>query len=327
MKVGRYLARYFKDVLSTEEIKEWADLHRQENADYEIQWASTQEEIEYVYTHGPRSCMSGGASDYSTGGIHPSRVYAGGGTKIAYLKKRDRIVARTVVNIEEKQFVSIYGDSDVLETLLEEAGYEWGSLEGCNLLLIKTDSGRIVMPYLDGDCDRYDVIDDSYILVCDGGDYCADTTNGLSDAHNTRYCSCCDDHYDEDEGSYVESYGDWVCDSCIDVDFIYATADDGTDVLVINDEDVVSTEDGKVFVDHDAAYENDYSQCVYDGDWYPTSDMVEDVDGDIIHRDNAIMFIDSDGDERYATKNCRDDYYEHDGVLYEEPQEEDEDED
>jgi hypothetical protein len=55
---GRYLTRYFGDVLTSSEIAKFAALYCAQFEDIELKVTQDADEIERVYTNGPSSCMS-----------------------------------------------------------------------------------------------------------------------------------------------------------------------------------------------------------------------------------------------------------------------------
>jgi len=329
IKVGRYLNRYFSDVLSADEIKVWANLHRKENVDYELKFAETEEEIEFVYETGPNSCMSGPACSFEeTKGIHPARVYAGPDTKIAYIERNGNITARCVV-IEKgsrKEYInSIYGDGDVLRDYLEDAGYESSDdgLEDCRLLLLKNSNNNVIMPYLDGYTTNYD-IGTKYITVTNNGGYCAESTNGMGGDYQSCFCEYCDESYEEGSGDYLSSVGVWVCDNCQGESFTEALDIYGDYTLCPN-EDIVEAYDGTLFKDWSAAYENEYYECEETERLYPVAGMVETSNGWVC-TESSIEVVDTDGTTYYDMKSNASDYYFHEGKYYEsDPTEEEED--
>ena len=121
--VNTYLLTYYPD-LSTDERRKlvWEFCGINPTEGFSItQDANT---IRFVYENGPRSCMSGKASDYYCSPRHPAEAYAGPDLAVAYIKENDRVVARTVVYPEKKIYcMSIYGDHAKLQTALDLNGY------------------------------------------------------------------------------------------------------------------------------------------------------------------------------------------------------------
>src|SRR3546814_13884687 len=79
---------------------------------------------------------------------HPTRVYAGPDTAIAYIGPRDDARARSVVWPERKISTSLYGDVSRLRFLLENAGSAKGGLNGARIRR-NVDGDSFVVPYID----------------------------------------------------------------------------------------------------------------------------------------------------------------------------------
>ena len=155
MSVGKYLTKYYSDTLSNEDIKKWADKHREKNEENLVHFACTGDEIEHVFLNGPTSCMSKPANseDFKTRGIHPSRCYGGPDTVVAYTMRAGRINARTVCNIafNPPRFSRIYGDDLIRQKLIDQ-GFIPGDLEGARLAKIPVPNfdNYYIVSYLDG---------------------------------------------------------------------------------------------------------------------------------------------------------------------------------
>lgn len=171
-KTGRYLKAYTD--MDDNAIADMCARYGVEFGDSKIGWARTREEIAKVYETGPSSCMKGGRGYFGfcdeLGQVtHATEAYASPDIAVAYLKREDgRVTARTVVNMIDKQFISIYGDGIRLRLLLEEEGYscEDATLDGCRLLKIKLNDGdRFACPFLDSDVTVEDRGDDDYLFL------------------------------------------------------------------------------------------------------------------------------------------------------------------
>lgn len=209
MKPGTYLQRFYSDKLSADEIQSLAREFAGRFEDNILLFATTADEIEHVYTHGPNSCMSHGLRDYSSS-IHPTRVYAAGDLAIAYTKRADNIVARVLCWPERKTYGRVYGDSDRLIPLLDVAGFKSGSLRGAKLLRIEAGGGQLVCPYID----TYYSIDDCGDYLRIGGDIPAESTSGLIDLEDGEYCPSCETNCDPDSFVYIEDVEESWCESC-----------------------------------------------------------------------------------------------------------------
>lgn len=225
MRPGRYLERYFADVLSADQIREWCAAWSADNEDIALQYATTPKDIERVYTNGPDSCMSHDASDYESP-CHPVRVYGAGDLSVAYIERDERITARVLLWPAKKIVGRIYGDLDRMVPLLRDAGYTdietrqdyngtWGDFEGAKLLRIEQDDGRFVCPWLDNpNCRVSD--DGSHLVISRRGEYDGQETDGLIGEEQGNTCEHCDNRMSDDD-SYRVGDETW-CESCYNDD-------------------------------------------------------------------------------------------------------------
>ena len=193
MNPGRYLSRFYGEVLSQDDIRDWCARFSLENSKPKLLLATGPDEIEQVYINGPSSCMSH-STDYYSSPVHPVRVYGSGDFACAYMRNPDgEISARVIVAPERKVYSRIYGDYSRLRLLLEEAGYKHGVYEddwhGLRLLRIEAREG-FVAPYFDSPMSN--VRDNGKFLIvdCDGAIECHET-NGL--ANEGELCAYCED--------------------------------------------------------------------------------------------------------------------------------------
>lgn len=211
MKPGKYLHKYFSDVLKPEEIAQWAGKFAGENEKHELHLAKTPDEIEKVFVEGPRSCMFHDVESFDSS-VHPVRVYGAGDLAVAYIMRNNEITARTICWPEKRIYVNTgYGDTDRLKPALESEGYEPGAREkfvGARLLRIPENSG-FVAPYLD----IAGAVNDNgdYLILCLNGEYVCDTTNGITGGAE---CKCCNGNMNE---SYTVNDEEW-CLSCYEND-------------------------------------------------------------------------------------------------------------
>jgi hypothetical protein len=190
----------------------------------------------YRQTEGTEAhgCMSYDLSSYSSD-IHPVRVYAMNGAEdiqLAFLRGgTDRsivdieaewnssgpVLARCLVWETVKQYGRVYGEASharMLRTALEAKGFSSGSLTGARIAKVESSSGVYVMPYLD--IGEGTVSDGGTNWIVGGGEYDANSTNGLL---NEGRCTCdrCGDNYNEDDMRtvYVEEgmTENW-CEGC-----------------------------------------------------------------------------------------------------------------
>jgi hypothetical protein len=207
IKPGKYLARFYADVLSTEEIARLSAEFSKTYEDNVLRFATTADDWERVYVDGPSSCMSKSASSYDSP-CHPVRVYAGPDLQLAYLERNGDVTARAIVWPEKKIYSRIYGDQVRLADMLEDAGFSEGSLQGARIVRKAYRDGFVLpyVDYIDG------VSDNGTYLVLDGGDIACDQTNGLS-GDTGRTCECCGSNVDEDEGTFDRD-SNFYCDDC-----------------------------------------------------------------------------------------------------------------
>jgi len=245
---GKYLTKFYARLLAPEAIAEWAAAWGAAAAPPTLEIALTPDEIEAVYTSGPRSCMSHEVSQYDTNGVHPTRAYGAGDLGIAYVRNdAGDIQARCLCWPEKKLYRGFYGDPARLERVLQDDGYtraEAGAFNGARLLRLPVpDAGdeRLVAPYIDA----YEVSllgpdgaeHEDYIYVDARGSY-SPGTQGVIRACPTFRCGRCEDQCDEDEG---RSVGDEIwCESCVDNSSIWCshceTAQPEDDYECVNDE-------------------------------------------------------------------------------------------
>jgi hypothetical protein len=185
---GRYLTRYFSDVLSAPEIARYAALYSAHFEDIELQITQDADEIERVYTNGPSSCMSKEAYRYGSD-EHPARVYAGPDLALAFIESSSGVTARAVCWPERKVYSRIYGDEARLEMLLDAAGYSAGTLRGARVQKIEQYRGQYVMPYIDG-ISSAEVSGD--YIVLGSGDLDTNQTDGLSGPEYSWECGRCE---------------------------------------------------------------------------------------------------------------------------------------
>lgn len=306
IKPGKYLAKFYSDVLTTEDI---ARLSAEFSKTYEtnaLSFAKTQDDWEDVYTRGPSSCMSHAAHSYA-GSMHPVRVYAAGDLELAYLERDGDITARAIVWPDKKVYTRIYGDAVRLESLLEDAGYVSGSIVGAKLLRVECRGG-FVMPYIDYVSTVRDA--GEHIVIDEGGYLGCDNTNGLSS--DGEICARCGCHVDGDDCRYTDD--GYYCDDCYSEEYSYCEYyeedyphDGFEEVIVFNGRGGTTTQmwsemavrnhafycpiEEKAFSDDLAvnmangetwsqrAFEERGFVCDGNGDNYPSDDMVTLADG------------------------------------------------
>lgn len=255
IKMGKYLAKVAPDLPSHKvaHIANVFKLYCSEHL-YEFGIARSAEDIVNVYINGPSSCMSREASDYNSDPHHPSEVYESPDTGVAYIedKENSRFISRVVLNMKDKTYSTIYGNSEAIEPTLEELGYQsGGGLDGCKLKALESASGAPVMPYLDGDTISVDRLTDEWWIVSDGGEHEAQNESGL--LGHLLWCDYCDSNVTDGELTYSEYTEGSICNSCIS-EFMYVIDSFHGSILVPKDE--VYGEMG--YYEYEGEYYTDY---------------------------------------------------------------------
>lgn len=170
-----------------------------------VHFAYEPEAIVNVYKHGPRSCMQGKDS---------VRVYGAGDIACAYTSIDGCITARTLVNIKEKLYCKVYGNTTLMHAALEHMGYTNDSLalEGCRILRIAEDNS-FVMPYIDSVGYVTEDVEGDCFIITEDGDHSAQHEGGLLD--HGEICADCGERHDEEESTYVSEHG-MICPGCMD---------------------------------------------------------------------------------------------------------------
>ena len=287
IKVGKYLQRYYSDVLTSEQIRAFANGSK----GYTLKWARDKDEMREVYRDGPRSCMAGGVSSFDTvGDYHPVDVYATGDFALAYLTTvNDTIVARGFVYEPERIWVRTYGDeAQALADDLEAQGYSRSSTwAGCLIKRIEDDDGRIVLPYLDGDDKGVKQHSPQFFIITDSNshDYYCDFTSGVVDEEPYSTCTHCGGDLEEHEANWSNYHEAYIGDCCIE-SYRNAHYHRHCQTLIHEDRCIYCESNGEW-------YEEDYArECgiveTASGEWYKVDDVVESIDGEYIHDSDAV---------------------------------------
>jgi|GEM_PF-5198414 len=224
IRAGRYLTKFFSNILTEQEIAFYAEwqisgIRASEYTDdsqYPLLFAKTSDEIVDVYINGPSSCMSYAQDKFRSCSKHPVSVYGAGDLAIAYIKDKRRsskIIARVLVWPENKIYGRIYpnvgswredgfsSQSDAenagksLEARLRKLGYksltsDKKGFEGARLLKIPSLICDFYhMPYLDRD---YRVDDDNdFFRMNLTGKYTGGNTSGIIEVPKAYKYKCC----------------------------------------------------------------------------------------------------------------------------------------
>ena len=195
MRPGRYLEKYWGPsgrcpYLSPVEVIDMTRAFTDTFTSPELKFVSDPDGWEYVYEHGPKSCMKYNREgrylhDDLYGKNHPVRLYAHPDSDIAlaYIEKGGQIVARSIVNKEATSFLRVYAHDGVarrdMERLLKQAGYgqDSGCLKGQPLVLRWYDEEQLIVPWLDG-AYQYVRVEEDRLVISDDG-YEAQSSSGL----------------------------------------------------------------------------------------------------------------------------------------------------
>lgn len=187
---GRFLQKYFGDVLKPDQVRGLAGMLTGQLPMFELKFAVTADEIVRVYTSGPSSCMSKPADYYHyTNGLHPVSVYAGV-FQVAYLERFGRISDRALVWPEKKLYGRVYGGNDgVFIRKLKETGFSEGHFNGARLPIIKVpgSQSRILMPYVDW-CGNGRLVDGMIELSDTPADVMLNETSGYIESRTCSHC-------------------------------------------------------------------------------------------------------------------------------------------
>lgn len=261
IKPGRYLEQ-FKDILVIYHVRAH-DLVKEFDAEYaprELRFATTEDEIQWVYENGPASCMSSKQYRAKNGwgypepgewpdGYHACRAYAAGDLQVAWFAKDDEkpikrgnVAARAVIWPEKKTYSRCYGDEYKLRDALKALGYKPAPPIGAKLLR-KPYECKFIVPYIDigqesGAGSLYVQDKGDHLVIVNRGtplSYPASSTNGLSgsmvDASGHPVMVGCCMRCGENPVPFVHvmrdgtNHEDW-CNSCVE-QHAYRDAYDG----------------------------------------------------------------------------------------------------
>lgn len=293
IKAGKYLKKYFGDVLSEEEIQKYGLEWQNACSPAKLNITQDADEIEAVYKGGPYSCMVFRHDEYD-GDYHPARVYAGPDLGIAYIGPKEKAEARMVVWPEKLiYYPKRYGDYHRLGLSLQAAGYREGvedDFAGARIQRIYNDKyDFFTVPY----CDLSEELgDDGRYLRIGGGDVFTQQTNGTNKEHprnNPRvYCTDCDVSVDEDDAYYVIDHGH-VCPSCWRESHSFVCEITGDRYGFDDNEMVPSHEDYPISEYATRAYPSRVFHCAESGRYYPTAhfDHFTLSDGRVVEAETA----------------------------------------
>lgn len=264
------------------------------------------------------SCMSKHPSYYDSGTdaweneYHPLDAYS-----LAYFSGLDNslalftlvngdgnIISRSIVNVDKKTYVRMYG-SHKLRLILNQLGIreDGDTLLGVALACLhpyyrgRVESDALVGPYLDGchdyvrignvegheDTDVLWVGDDKGIYFCD--------TDGVYNLGARLTCEWCGEHLTEDDASFISYEGVYLCEDC----FCEHTAE-----CAITGERAYTNHMTEIQLEGEWAWVLDSQLC--DLYYVPSTDMyyrdidgldlVELYDGELAHIDDVVQLAD-----------------------------------
>ena len=326
MKPGKYLTEFLSDLFTTDQINDY--ISRVVATDLELKITNDPNEIEWIYTHGPRSCMSRSAKKYQ-GHCHPSRVYGGPHSDLAVAYRGDiggSISERALVWPEKKIAVRVYPNSScALSHALKANGYQDKTdgyedvLKGARIAAIQDAEGNgWIMPYLDGIEHAYlsrdkasfwlgvDVdsvghagkVETQCTQTCDGNTIAAGVTepreNDSDSDDEPEYdfmCDRCDGEYLYDDQSTQDGS---LCQTCADC--VYRPCDECGNDIDTRDQTRTEIRRGhRVCADCEQSLTNvcDTSGCT--NEWY-TGDDENHGDDDTLCVDCVADLADADAE-------------------------------
>lgn len=284
-KLGKFIRKTCKDLTDADIQKIVGDMT---GSNLELCILTDEDDIREAYYDINSSCMGG--SKVVVGGIHPSAVYADTpDVAVGYIEG----VGRSVLNMIEKTFYSIYGDVSRMVPKLNAAGYTSNNvgLSGCRIRQVE-HHGEIIMPYLDGEQEVYENTGDSEFYYVGGGDIhvgCADSVYGRL---NGRVCDCCGSSVSEEEMTYVECDDRMVCQNCIENEYVIAfTFRHTQDYVPAGDYDLIFCElSGEYYTDVETLNYHGYVVAEDTGEIIHDCEAIVTEDGYTVEEDYTMMY-------------------------------------
>lgn len=316
--VGKYLTRHFPD-MPDHIVRDVVALH---TACGTMTLWSSMHDIVRAAIEGPKSCMSANFNIVCKDGQtrHPYEVYDPAlGWRMAVRLNGTSIDGRALVyccpTTGDKMFVRSYkrdhggGYSyadEMLEAWLKAQGIpktdNWSDINA-RMRYYEVASGDFLMPYLDGSDHRVCVATydgTTYVIAEDDGDFCADSTSGTAEAAGEQCEDCgCREHADD-----MYWVGPWedrhVCSGCID-SYRYCYGRRGNQYYQ-HEDNVVYVESMDEYYDEDYLSDNNIVELV-NGDYEHLDNAVE-VDGDWYHNEDSDICYDEYNDRYQLASNC-----------------------
>jgi hypothetical protein len=258
MKYGKYLRKAFPDLSDANvqrAVNEFRAALLLESKPAELHFTTEKSKITEIFETRMYACNSSAEScmwDKFTNwnkNERPYHVYADSpDVALAYVTERGQIIARSVVSTKDKKWIRLYSnlscDSTVcamMEGMLKDAGYTYGSITGNRLSIVgDSDGDEVIAPYIDcGDVGLRLAPSGKYWIACDEDDcdYIANQTNGYASRSDNNecdrcgydnedchciYCDCCEEYYAEgcdicstcENCDDCETHGNCECERC-----------------------------------------------------------------------------------------------------------------
>lgn len=275
-KLGKFLSA----TKTQQEVKALVELYKEINGDlssYNVKYTTDyvgvyQHEV-YAIDSTHKSCMTNMTAVQVYEG--DERIY------LLTVYKESKLVGRTLVRSDKMEFVRLYIDHNFIKTpimraLVAREGYTEGDLEGCYLTLIEDANGSIVCPYLDK-TSRFDIdYSNQRLVICSNGEFDGSTTSGEVEIEPTCQCYHCGSNVPEEDICYIEAVDDYVCDHCLNHNYVMC---DGEWYSL---DDVSFTEDGRCYACQDVVCIDDMYYHIDDAELLVNED--EDGNTYALHR-------------------------------------------
>lgn len=324
MKFGKYLhGRGFDaDTCREASSKLRASVEMYKGA--KLSFTENGDEAVEVYENGPHSCMAHCES---------VRAYDSVDICVAYVKIGERIVARTLVscNQEEKIWMCIYGNNDIIRPLLDAAGYSRGEFEGLTIKAIECRDSYYA-PWRDDDL-GYIVDGDRMKISCRGEG--GSSTDGVLG----RSCDRCEGVCHEDDTYWSDFYEEQMCGDChidlhvyidylgesfaiedsniVYIDHDYYHIEDSNIVCINHDYYHIEDSDTICYSEHECDWilKDDATYSEYDKDYFLTDDVVKaitklDGEPEICHPDFCVELENEEGEEVWVHDDISSEYEE-----------------
>lgn len=295
---GRYLTRFYPEIDDQYRRRLIAAV----DPSGEVKYATSVEDITWVYREGPTSCMDNQKGrGFDAYPMWPTGPYAAGDLAIAYqLNNRGRIQSRCLCWPEKKLFGRVFGDFERMRAAMESEGYTWirddnkvegnnkvGSFVGARMLKVPMDlAGEYVLPYFD-----------DIVCVIDHGDYfitadaapkgapgvryaCSGGTDGKTDL--LRWCQKVES-FERDAGfAFVHRINEEWSRPALNS---HAFRCDATGQYWPIEDRVYVRENGYVRSWNPVHFALHGEQCQHSGDHFSKKEMVSLSDGRRVHKD------------------------------------------